>query len=37
MVGRYGGVGSDEFVLYWPQSWRTAPHEDVVFEEVCGE
>lgn len=37
MVGRYGGVGIDEFVLYWPQSWRVAPREDIVFERVCGE
>jgi alkanesulfonate monooxygenase SsuD/methylene tetrahydromethanopterin reductase-like flavin-dependent oxidoreductase (luciferase family) len=35
MVGRYRGVGIDEFVLYWPQSWRQAPHEDTVCEEVC--
>jgi alkanesulfonate monooxygenase SsuD/methylene tetrahydromethanopterin reductase-like flavin-dependent oxidoreductase (luciferase family) len=35
MVGRYGGVGIDEFVLYWPQSWREAPHEDTVCEDVC--
>jgi alkanesulfonate monooxygenase SsuD/methylene tetrahydromethanopterin reductase-like flavin-dependent oxidoreductase (luciferase family) len=37
MVGRYGDVGIDEFVLYWPQSWRVAPHEDTVFERVCSE
>jgi hypothetical protein len=37
MVGRYGGVGVNEFVLYWPQTWRVAPHEDAVFERVCGE
>ena len=37
MVGRYGDVGISEFVLYWPQTWRVAPHEDTVFERVCGE
>jgi hypothetical protein len=37
MIGRYGGVGIDEFVLYWPQSWRVAPREDTVFERVCRE
>jgi alkanesulfonate monooxygenase SsuD/methylene tetrahydromethanopterin reductase-like flavin-dependent oxidoreductase (luciferase family) len=35
MVGRYRGVGIDEFVLYWPQSWRRAAQEDSVFEEVA--
>ncbi|MCI0632622.1 MAG: LLM class flavin-dependent oxidoreductase [Actinobacteria bacterium] len=35
MVGLYGGIGIDEFVLYWPRNWRDAPHEDHVFEEVC--
>lgn len=34
MVGRFGEIGIDEFVLYWPQSWGAAPHEDAVFEEV---
>jgi alkanesulfonate monooxygenase SsuD/methylene tetrahydromethanopterin reductase-like flavin-dependent oxidoreductase (luciferase family) len=34
MVGRYGEIGIDEFVLYWPQTWREAPGEDAVFEEV---
>jgi hypothetical protein len=37
MVGRYRDLGIDEFVLYWPQNWREAPHEDEVFEEVCAE
>ena len=37
MVGRYAAVGIDEFVLYWPQNWRNAPHEDVTFEEICGD
>jgi len=37
MVGRYGDAGISEFVLYWPQTWRVAPHEDAVFERVCGE
>jgi alkanesulfonate monooxygenase SsuD/methylene tetrahydromethanopterin reductase-like flavin-dependent oxidoreductase (luciferase family) len=34
MVGRFGEIGIDEFVLYWPQTWREAPGEDAVFEEV---
>lgn len=34
MVGRFGEIGIDEFVLYWPQNWREAPGEDAVFEEV---
>ena len=34
MVGRFREIGIDEFVLYWPQTWRTAPGEDAVFEEV---
>ncbi|MCI4354933.1 MAG: hypothetical protein L3K06_06165 [Thermoplasmata archaeon] len=37
MVGRYGEIGIDEFVLYWPRKWRDAPHEDAVFEEVARE
>ena len=36
MVGRFGDVGIDEFVLYWPRHWRDhADHEDAVFEEIC--
>jgi alkanesulfonate monooxygenase SsuD/methylene tetrahydromethanopterin reductase-like flavin-dependent oxidoreductase (luciferase family) len=35
MVGRLTEIGIDEFVLYWPQSWREDPREDVVFEEVA--
>jgi hypothetical protein len=35
MVERYGAIGIDEFVLYWPRNWdRQAMHEDKVFEEV---
>jgi len=34
MVGRFAEIGIDEFVLYWPQNWGAAPHEDAVFEEV---
>lgn len=34
LVGRYREVGIDEFVLYWPQSWRVDPAEDSVFEQV---
>jgi alkanesulfonate monooxygenase SsuD/methylene tetrahydromethanopterin reductase-like flavin-dependent oxidoreductase (luciferase family) len=35
MVGRFAEIGIDEFVLYWPQSWRAAAGEDAVFEEVA--
>ena len=35
MVGRFAEAGIDELVLYWPQSWRDAPGEDAVFEEVA--
>jgi alkanesulfonate monooxygenase SsuD/methylene tetrahydromethanopterin reductase-like flavin-dependent oxidoreductase (luciferase family) len=35
MVGRYNEIGIDEFVVYWPQSWRDMPGEDAVFEEVA--
>lgn len=35
MVGRFAGIGIDEFVLYWPQSWREDPREYAVFEEVA--
>ena len=35
MVGRFTEIGIDEFVLYWPQTWRDAPGEDAVFEEVA--
>lgn len=34
MVGRFSGIGIDEFVLYWPQTWKDAPGEEAVFEEV---
>ena len=38
MVNRFGSVGIDEFVLYWPGSWRPAAHgEHDVFEQVVGE
>ncbi len=38
MVGRFRSVGIDEFVLYWPQSWRSdAHHEQHVFEHVANE
>lgn len=37
LVGRYGEAGIDEFVLYFPQNWREAPHEDAVFEQVTRE
>ncbi|MGH3923037.1 MAG: LLM class flavin-dependent oxidoreductase [Pseudonocardiaceae bacterium] len=34
LVGRFSEIGIDEFVLYWPQTWRPAPGENAVFEEV---
>lgn len=34
-VGRYSRIGIDEFVLYWPQSWREAPYEDAILEDVA--
>jgi alkanesulfonate monooxygenase SsuD/methylene tetrahydromethanopterin reductase-like flavin-dependent oxidoreductase (luciferase family) len=37
MVGRYAEIGIDEWVLYWPRTWRDVPHEDRVFEEVCSD
>jgi alkanesulfonate monooxygenase SsuD/methylene tetrahydromethanopterin reductase-like flavin-dependent oxidoreductase (luciferase family) len=39
MVGRFGEVGIDEFVLYWPGSWRpeAVEHELEVFEQVADE
>jgi hypothetical protein len=37
MVGRYHEIGIDEFVLYWPRSWREEPREDAVFEELAQE
>jgi alkanesulfonate monooxygenase SsuD/methylene tetrahydromethanopterin reductase-like flavin-dependent oxidoreductase (luciferase family) len=37
VIGRYRGIGIDEFVLYWPRNWRDAPHEDTVFETVCND
>lgn len=37
MVGRYSEIGIDEWVLYWPRTWRDTPHEDRVFEQVCAE
>ena len=35
MVGRFREIGIDEFVLYWPGSWRDDPAEDEVFTEVA--
>jgi alkanesulfonate monooxygenase SsuD/methylene tetrahydromethanopterin reductase-like flavin-dependent oxidoreductase (luciferase family) len=34
LVGRYAPLGIDEFVLYWPRTWRDEPREDAVFGEV---
>jgi hypothetical protein len=33
-VGRFSEIGIDEFVLYWPQTWKAAPREEAVFEEM---
>jgi hypothetical protein len=36
MVGRYQSIGIDEFVLYWPGSWRPeAVDEAQVFEQIA--
>jgi alkanesulfonate monooxygenase SsuD/methylene tetrahydromethanopterin reductase-like flavin-dependent oxidoreductase (luciferase family) len=35
MVGRFRAIGIDEFVLYWPQTWREAPHEHQIFDEIA--
>jgi hypothetical protein len=37
LVGRYGRIGIDEFVLYSPRAWRDEPREDRVFEQVCAQ
>jgi hypothetical protein len=38
MVGRFRSCGIDEFVLYWPGSWRPdAPREQDVFEHVMSD
>ncbi|MGZ4471916.1 MAG: LLM class flavin-dependent oxidoreductase, partial [Nocardioidaceae bacterium] len=38
MVGRMREAGIDEFVLYWPRTWRpAAEHEQQVFEQVTSE
>lgn len=34
MVGRFRAVGIDEFVLYWPGTWREEAHADAVFQQV---
>lgn len=34
MVGRFRSVGIDEFVLYWPGSWREEPRGEAVLQEV---
>jgi alkanesulfonate monooxygenase SsuD/methylene tetrahydromethanopterin reductase-like flavin-dependent oxidoreductase (luciferase family) len=36
MVGRFRAIGIDEFVLYWPGSWRDQPEDDV-FREVAAD
>ncbi len=35
MVGRFGDMGIDEFVLYWPRRWRDVAREDRTFERVA--
>jgi alkanesulfonate monooxygenase SsuD/methylene tetrahydromethanopterin reductase-like flavin-dependent oxidoreductase (luciferase family) len=35
MIARYHDIGIDEFVLYWPQTWRARAQEDRVFEEIA--
>ena len=37
MISRYNEIGIDEFVLYWPQTWRERAQEDQVFEEIARE
>lgn len=37
MIEHYNEIGIDEFVLYWPQTWRELAREDSVFEEVTQE
>jgi alkanesulfonate monooxygenase SsuD/methylene tetrahydromethanopterin reductase-like flavin-dependent oxidoreductase (luciferase family) len=34
MVGRFRAVGIDEFVLYWPGTWREEPRGEAVLDEV---
>jgi alkanesulfonate monooxygenase SsuD/methylene tetrahydromethanopterin reductase-like flavin-dependent oxidoreductase (luciferase family) len=34
MVGRFRAMGIDEFVLYWPGTWRDEPRGAAVFEKV---
>jgi alkanesulfonate monooxygenase SsuD/methylene tetrahydromethanopterin reductase-like flavin-dependent oxidoreductase (luciferase family) len=36
LVGRLQGIGIDELVLYWPETWRRQPGEWKVFDEVTG-
>jgi hypothetical protein len=39
MVNRFCSVGIDEYVLYWPGSWRpdAAKQESVVFEQITAD
>lgn len=37
MIGKFGALGIDEFVLYWPGRWRDEPSEERVFEAVATE
>jgi alkanesulfonate monooxygenase SsuD/methylene tetrahydromethanopterin reductase-like flavin-dependent oxidoreductase (luciferase family) len=34
MVGRLSGIGIDELVLYWPETWRRHAREREVFDDV---
>jgi hypothetical protein len=35
MIGRFREMGIDEFVLYWPGSWRDDPQEHATFEQIA--
>jgi alkanesulfonate monooxygenase SsuD/methylene tetrahydromethanopterin reductase-like flavin-dependent oxidoreductase (luciferase family) len=37
MISRFNEIGIDEFVLYWPQTWRERAQEEPVFEEIARE
>jgi alkanesulfonate monooxygenase SsuD/methylene tetrahydromethanopterin reductase-like flavin-dependent oxidoreductase (luciferase family) len=37
LVGRFSAVGIDEFVLYWPGTWREEPRGEAVFDEVTSD
>ena len=37
LIERYSQIGIDEFVLYWPQTWRELTREESVFEQAARE